>query len=229
LIALCAVISLTLTYAATLGAIGWNAETIGGIMVTLQVALLVLLTPSIAAGLISTERESGGWTLLRVTPLSASRILRGKLLSVAWTLLLILCATLPGYAVMIYIKPALTEQIKQVLICLVLTAVLTALLSATVSSFFRRTAAATATSYALLLLMSGGTLLVWLGRDAPFGHNTVETVLTLNSMAAALSIIGTDGFSQYHLVPANWWLTGSLSACLLLILCVRTWRLTLPE
>lgn len=229
LVAACGVLSLTLTYATTLGAIGWNAETIGGILVMLQGALLILLTPSLASGLISTELESGGWNLLRVTPFPASSIVCGKLLSVVWTLLLILCATLPGYAVMIFIKPALTEQVKQVMICLMLTAVFALLLSATVSSFFRRTAAATATAYALLLTLMSGTTLVWLGRDAPFGHNTVEAILTLNPLAAALSVIGAPGFTQYQLIPANWWVMGSLSACLLLILCVRSWKLTLPD
>jgi len=229
LVAACGVMSLALTYATTLGAIGWNAETIGGILVMLQGALIILLTPSLASGLISTELESGGWNLLRVTPFSAISIVRGKLLSVVWTLLLILCATLPGYAVMIFIKPALTEQVKQVMICLTLTAVFALLLSATVSSFFHRTAAATATTYTILLVLVAGTLLVWLGRDAPFGHNTVEAILTLNPLAAALSVMGTSGFTQYQLIPSNWWVIGSLSVCLSLILCVRTWKLTLPD
>ena len=97
LVLLCAVISLALTWAATMGTVDWGVETIGGIMVLLQVALIVLLTPSIAAGLISTEIDSGGCDLLRMTPLSTGVILRGKLMSVVWTLLLILLATLPGY------------------------------------------------------------------------------------------------------------------------------------
>ena len=46
-------------------------ETIGAIIVTLQVALILLFTPTLAAGLISGEIESGGWDLLRTTPLSA--------------------------------------------------------------------------------------------------------------------------------------------------------------
>ena len=77
LVAACGVISLALTYATTLGAIGWNAETIGGILVMLQGALIILLTPSLASGLIRTELESGGWNLRRVTPFSPISIVRG--------------------------------------------------------------------------------------------------------------------------------------------------------
>ena len=228
LVAGCAVVSLGLACVTTMGSEEWGVETIGTIIVILQMALILLFTPGISAGLISTERESGGWDLLRTTPLSTGSILRGKLMSVFWTLLLILCATLPGYWVMIWIKPVLEDQIRQVVVCLVLTSVFTILLSATVSSFFTRTAAATVTTYSILLAMYAGTILIWLGRDAPFGYSTVNSALTINTLAAALSIIETPGFSEYGLIPANWWFTGVVSGIFLCILTAQTWRLTRP-
>ena len=229
LVAACALVSLGLTYAATMGALDWGVETIGGIMVMLQGALIVLVTPSLAAGLISAEHESGSWSLLRMTPLTAGCILRGKLLSVIWPLVLILLATLPGYAVMIWIKPILTQQISYVIFCLVLAAVFSLVLSATVSSFFRRTAAATITAYGLLMGFYGGTMLFWLGRDAPFGPSLVKAALVVNPLAAALTILEVPGFQQYRLVPANWWLTSMAIAGCLVVLTARTWRLTRPE
>jgi ABC-type transport system involved in multi-copper enzyme maturation permease subunit len=228
LVGVCAVISLGLTYAATMGTLDWGVKTIGGIMVLLQVALIVLLTPALSAGLISSERESGGWDLLRMTPLSARAILWGKLLSVMATLLLILFATLPGYLVMIWIRPEMWGEIYRVLVSLLWTALLAMLASAAVGSLFRRTAAATTTAYTLLVGLCAGTMLVWLARDAPFGHSTVETVLTANPLAAALSVIEMPGFTQYNLVPANWWLMGYASAACLVVLLVATWRLTRP-
>lgn len=81
LAAVSAVASLGLTYVASLGTIDWGPETIGGLMVLLQGALILLLTPALAAGLISSEVESGGWQLLQMTPLSAPKILIGKLAS----------------------------------------------------------------------------------------------------------------------------------------------------
>lgn len=229
LAALCAVVSLGLTYAATVGTFDWGPRTIGGIMVMLQVALIVLLTPSLAGGLISSERESGNWQLLQMTPMSAMRILFGKLVSVAVPLGLILFATLPGYLVMTLIQPELWGQISRVLVCLLLTAVFALALSAAVSSLCRRTAVATTIAYALLVLICAGTMLVWLGRDAPFGHSTVQAALLINPMAAALSLAEMPGFAQYNLVPANWWITGYLSLFLLLVLVGQTWRLTRPE
>jgi hypothetical protein len=229
LIALCAILSLCISCVAALGALGWGIEIIGGGLVLLQIALLILFAPSLAAGLVSAERESGSWQLLRMTPLSAGTILRGKLMSVALPLVLLLCATLPGYVVMMTIKPALIQQVQRVVVCLVLTAVFSVLVSAAVSTLFRSTAVTTAASYGVLLAVCVGPLLVWLGREAPFGHATVEAVLSVNPVAAALQASDMPGFSHYELLPANWWIIGSACVALLVFLGFRTWQLCRPE
>jgi hypothetical protein len=229
LIAACAIMSLALTYATTMGTIDWEVKTIGGIMVLMQVALLVLITPSLTAGLISGEVESGGWPLLTMTPLSVYRILWGKLLSVILTLALVLCATLPGYIVMVYIEPGMRSQVERVVVCLAATAVFTMLLSAAVGSLFRRTAPATAAAYGAVLAVCAGPLLIWMAQDAPFGHGTVESALIINPVAAALSVIRTAGFQEYDLIPANWWFLGVASALALVVLVAKTRRLSRPQ
>ncbi|MBM82294.1 MAG: ABC transporter [Planctomycetaceae bacterium] len=229
MVAACAVLSLLLSIASTTGTMDWDVETIGGILVVLQVGLIVLLTPSLAAGLISTEQESGGWQLLQMTPLTANKILRGKLMSVVWTLILILFATLPGYAVMMYIDPKMKLQIQRVLICLVSTAGFSLIVSAAVGCFFKRTAPAIITSYLVLFAIYALTLLIWLGRDAPFGHSAVETALKINPLATTLSVIKAPGFESYELLPANWWFMGIASASSAILLITQTWRLMRPR
>lgn len=229
LVAVCAVMSLGLTFATVTGTLDWGVDTIGAIMVVMQVALLVLITPSLAAGLISTERETGGWPLLQMTTMSAVRIVWGKLLSVILTLAIVLCATLPGYIVMVFIEPGLKLQVERVVVCMMATALFAMLLSAAVGSLFQRTAAAMAASYAVLLAVCGAPLLVWLGRDAPFGHDTVETALKINPIATALSVIRLTGFRDYQLIPANWWFLGIASALCLAILVGQTRRISRPQ
>jgi len=229
LIALSAILSLGLSYLAASEALGWGIGFIGGVLVLLQVVLLVLFAPSLAAGLVSSERESGSWQLLRMTPLSPGRILRGKLMSVAWPLFLLLCATLPGYIIMMTVKPNLVHQMQRVVICLALTAVFAVLVSAAVSTLFRSTAQATTTSYLVLLTVCVGPLLIWLGREAPFGHTTVQVALALNPVAAALHAAETPGFENYELLPANWWIIGAACVALLLFIRVRIWQLCRPE
>lgn len=229
LIGACLIVSLGLMLLASIQSMGMGPGRLGGIMVLLQVALIILVTPAMAAGLISTERESRGWQLLQMTPMSSVTIVAGKLMSVALTVLLILGATLPGYAVLIAISPGQQATVINVLISLVLTAVMAILVSAAISSLFKQTAAATATAYGVLLGLCAGTLLFWLAQDAPFTAETVEAVLLVNPLAAALSLINAPGFADYDLVPMNWWITGGISAAALLVLVVQTWRLTRPR
>lgn len=229
LVAGCAVLSLLLTLASARGTESRGVEYTGALIIVLQVGLIVLLTPGLASAMIAGEMEGGSWNLLRVTPLSPGKILRGKLMSVLLTLALLLCATLPGYAVIMLIKPVLQEQVVQVLKCLVLAAILSMLISATVSSFFRTSAIATTVSYGILILIFGGTMLVWMNRDAPFGHEFVQSALRLNPMAAALNAMQADGFQGYDLIPATWKYTGATCAVLLVILYLRVFRLTRPD
>jgi ABC-type transport system involved in multi-copper enzyme maturation permease subunit len=228
MVALAAVISLTLTYFTATGTISWGVETIGALMVLLQAALIAVVTPALGSGLISAERERGNWSLLQMTPLPAHRIVAGKLMSVAWPAMLLLLATLPGYAVMMFIQPVMLPQILRVLATLVLSTSFAVLMSAAVSSLTARSAAATIASYALFAVLWGGTLILWLGRDRPFGHRLVESALTINPIATALSIIKLPGFAEYNLIPINWWLVSSACLLSIVVLTIQTWRLTRP-
>jgi hypothetical protein len=127
------------------------------------------------------------------------------------------------------IKPTLIGQVQRVLICLVLTGVFSVLLSAAISTLFRSTARATTASYLALLAVCLGPLLIWLGREAPFGHATVEAALTIDPVGAALRAAETPGFTEYNLLPANWWIVGSACVALLVFLRVRIWQLSRPE
>ena len=229
LVAVCAVLSLGLTYATTSGTLDWGAETIGGTLVVMQVALIVLITPALSAGLLSTERESGGWQLLQTTPLSTFRIVWGKLLSVILPLIIILFATLPGYIVMVYIEPGMQLQVQRVVVCLIATAAFVMFLSAAVGCWFTRTATATSTAYGTILTISVLPILIWLGRDAPFGHDTVESALTFSSIGTAMSVIRMPGFQNYELLPANWWFLGASSILSLMVLFFQTYRISKPR
>jgi hypothetical protein len=229
LVALCAIISLMLTLVSATGTVSWGVSRIAATLVLLQTSLLVVLGPSLAAGLIAGERESGGWQLLRMTPMSAARILFGKLMSVVWTMALILLATLPGYVVMMWIQPAMAPEVRRVLISLLIATGLIISVSAMISAFLRSAAAATATSYGVLLTLFAGTLLIWLAHGKPFGTRFVESVLMVNPVAAALAEIRAPGFEAFTLLPWNWWIGLGLSAFCLSVLAVRTWQLTRPD
>ncbi len=63
--------SLLLTLASAQGTESRGVEYTGALIIVLQVALIVLLTPGLASGMIAGEMEGGSWNLLRVTPLES--------------------------------------------------------------------------------------------------------------------------------------------------------------
>lgn len=229
LIAFCAVVSMILTSMTALGVTSWGVNSIGALLVVLQVMLVLVLTPSLASGLISGELDSGGWALLRMTPMSARQVVTGKILSVIWTLLLVLMATLPGYIMMIVIQPTMITQVQIVLICLGWTAAYVLAVSAAVGGMFRSTAVSTTMSYVIVIALFLLPMIVWLRREAPFGQDTVEAALKSNPVGAALSALQTPGFESYDLLPAAWWFAGFVSLFMLFVLGIQVWRLTRPD
>ncbi|MGC9259552.1 MAG: ABC transporter permease [Phycisphaerae bacterium] len=229
LVGICLIVSLGLMLAAAYGSISFKPRTLGELMVLFQVTLIVLITPSLASGLISSEIQNKTWQLLRVTPLSATAIVLGKLLSVCRTLLLLLLATLPGYAVMLVIDKGQADRVVTVLITLGLIALFCLLVSSAISSWFRKTAQATAVSYMLLLALFGGTLVFWAGRGTLFSLSLVAGILKFNPLAAALSTLHAPGFNDYNFVRTNWWFMLVVMGIATVILIFRTWRLTRPD
>jgi ABC-type transport system involved in multi-copper enzyme maturation permease subunit len=224
-----AIVSILLTVVAATGTVNWGVDRIASSMVIMQIAFLLLLGPSLGANLIASEIESGGWQLMRASPISPWRILSGKLLSTFLTLLLLLMATLPGYVMMSYIQPAIGGQVSNVIVSLLIATAMVTILSACVSAYSKTSAAATAASYAVLLVLFAGTLLIWLGRGNPFGPVFVERALLLNPAATALAEMKAPGFETFQLIPNGWYVGLSICAAGLVILVLRIARLTRPE
>ncbi|MEX2215279.1 MAG: ABC transporter permease subunit [Phycisphaeraceae bacterium] len=255
LFAICLLLSLGLMFAITQKTEDPKGTALP-VLVLLQATLVLLITPALAAGLISTERESGGWALLQLTPMSATRIVIGKLLSVILPLLLVLIATLPGYGVILFINasgevpdstlpPPLswiqqfiamlgnsphTAQIIQIQITLLLTAVFAMLLSAVLSAIYKRTSTATAMAYTILGVICVGTMLIRFAENAPFSHGLVETVLTINPLAAVLAQIRAPILADYPSVPGvNRVFLLVACAALVVALVARVRTLTRPQ
>lgn len=233
LIGLCLIVSIGLTYLTA----SWSgtavhverADYLGGVLVVFQMALIVLITPALSAGLISVELESGGWQLMQTTRLAPRQIVFGKLISVATTVLLLLLATVPGYLVLLVVNQQYMPMVIEVLITLGLTALFTLLLGAACSSLFRKTAATTTTAYLVLLGLCVGTLVFWLGEGMLFGRSLVEPVLAANPVAAGLSAMKVPGFAQYQIVETNWKVLGIGSAVAAAALWLRVWWLSRPQ
>lgn len=229
LVAVCAVLSLALIVLAATGTVSWGVQRIATPLVFMQLSLMLLVGPSLGANLLASEVESGGWELLQMAPISSFRIIVGKLMSAIWTMLLILLATVPGYAVLSYVQPAMSGQARNVIISLLIAVAMVVSISACISALTKTTAVATTTAYGVLLGLFAGTLLIWLGEGSPFSPMLVENALSLNPAAAALSEMGAAGFAKYSLIPNSWWCGGTISVVCLFILAIRVWQLSRPD
>ena len=178
--ALCLIVSMGLAIVAARSSHQLSIGELARIVVLIQFAVILLLAPPLGAALICSERESGGLAMLVTTPLSTFSIIWGKLLSAAFTLFFVLLATAPAYVVMGWLDYHDSLRIGGCMMSLVLSTLFALFVSAAIGSLFRSTAAATATAYGLLTALCGGTMLVWLGRDAPFPYDTVQTALMFN-------------------------------------------------
>ena len=150
---------------ATSGPVG--AAQVGGtvflFLAFIQISLISLFAPALAAGAISGERERQTLDVLLVSRVSALGIVWGKLVaSVAFMLLLILAA-LPLFAAVFLFGGIDAEQFLVTQLLTVTTAVSLGAVSLLLSAVFRRTLPSTVASYGAAFASLVGTLVVgWL-------------------------------------------------------------------
>ena len=128
-------------------------------MAFMQLSLVALFAPALAAGAISGERERQTFDVLLVSRLSAVSIVWGKLVaSVAFMLLLILAA-LPLFAAVFLFGGIDFEQFAITQILTVTTAVSIAAVSLFMSAAFARTLTSTVAAYGAAFAGMVGTLI----------------------------------------------------------------------
>jgi len=135
---------------------------IGGTVFTslafIQLSLVSLFAPALAAGAISGERERQTFDVLMVSRLTAAQIVWGKLVaSVAFMLLLILAA-LPLFAAVFLFGGIDFEQFVITQLLTVTTAVSIGAVSLFLSAVFRRTLPSTVVAYGVAFAGMIGTL-----------------------------------------------------------------------
>ena len=143
---------------------GWGYAQLGSTafsaLVVVQLALVCLFAPALAAGAISGERERQTFDVLLVSRVSAFGIVWGKLVaSLAYLILLILTA-LPLFAAVFLFGGIDFEQFVVTQLVTVSTAITIGAVSVFLSSAFRRTLPSTVAAYGCAFAGLVGTLLV---------------------------------------------------------------------
>lgn len=154
-----------------------------------ELFLVLFITPALTAGTISGERENLTYEMLVATPLKPRTILWGKLISaLSYALVLIFAAIPLASLVFIFGGVAPADTLKALLV-LVATAVTFGVVGLFFSSLAGRTARATVLGYSFLLLVTIGTLFIYVLwgviRNAP----PPRAILFLNPFSGMASVL----------------------------------------
>lgn len=134
--------------------------TLYAVLTVVVFAVIVLMTPAMCAGAIAGERERQTLDLLLCSPLSAVRIVMGKLLANLAFIVFLLVLTLPLFA-MVYLFGGMTLfDIAKLFLYLVISAYACASVSTFFSALLKRSSLATILSYVALLLYVVLTLVI---------------------------------------------------------------------
>ena len=194
------------------------------VVAILMAALVILVGPAMTSGAICADRESGVWDLLRVTRMSSWRIVSGKFQASIIPLLLLTGATVPALLIVLAFQMSLLDNVLRVLAVVGVTVAFVATCGMLFSSFASKTSTATAWTYAVVLSIGLGSLLVMMGGEL-FSSRFIEAIFRFNPIAAAMHAAGYPGMQKYHLFVPFLQIMGTATGVLVIITILRVLRL----
>jgi ABC-type transport system involved in multi-copper enzyme maturation permease subunit len=189
------------------------------VILCFQLALVLLLTPSLSASAITSEIEGGHIDQLRSAHIGGFTMIMGKFMAAMLPMVILLVATLPIMAAL----GAIAGEINCILKGLAVIGVTTLFAACTglfFSSFMRRTAGAVAASYIMVLVFGVGTFAVHFLADN-LSPKVVENLLSVNAIAAGISAISSTSLTEYHLFSKYLMITGGLTVAMFVAAAVR--------
>ncbi|PWI57789.1 hypothetical protein BM613_07175 [Sulfoacidibacillus thermotolerans] len=168
----------------------------------LQLAMISFVTPGIAAGTISGERERQTLAVLLTTPLSPTSIIIAKFISSISFLLLLIVMTLPLYSIVFLFGGVVPSQVFAVFGLQSLTLGTIASVSIFFSTWLRKTGWSTVFSYATVALLFLGLAILGYFLDDLSAHSPDQGILSwlsslcysINPLYMQASLEATVGF-----------------------------------
>jgi ABC-type transport system involved in multi-copper enzyme maturation permease subunit len=190
----------------------------------LMVLTVILIGPAVSGGTICADIETGVWDLMRSTRLSSWRIVSGKFQASIIPLLLLAVAMLPALGLLLYFEASMLENLLWVAAVVGMSIMFVVTAGTFFSSIFSRTATATAWTYALVVALTLVTMLALLAGDR-FSSQLMETVFTVNPIAAAMGAAGYPPMQKMNLVNDHLRLMGIATAVAFIATVVRVVQL----
>jgi ABC-type transport system involved in multi-copper enzyme maturation permease subunit len=175
-----------------------------------QIVLLILFVPGLAAVSITAEREQNTLEMLYASRLSPWQIIAGKVGSALAFPLILLVAALPFLGLLSYRGELDWQSLQLAYLVLVLTAIMLALLSLTISVLCRQSSTALVIAYLAVLVLCGGVMVpaqLMLRRTEGLGADVLQYAQSASPIAAALSVLRPTVFNAdalRHRLPESW-------------------------
>ena len=172
-----------------------DADKLRCVAIVFQLGVVALLAPAISSSSITDESTSGTLLMLRLTPLSATRVVIGKMKASLLYVMIFLVSSLPVLGALAYLESeAAYWRIGAWMAVLILTTVVFTAAGLFSSSVAPTTGAATAISYGFCILLCLGTLAILLlgSRISP---EVQSLVLIWNPVVAALQVTSDTWFA----------------------------------
>jgi ABC-type transport system involved in multi-copper enzyme maturation permease subunit len=151
-----------------------------------QYILASLMTPSFAAGTITSEKEHKTYEMLLASPMRPSAIVLGKLLASLTQLAILIFASLPIVMLCLPLGGISLYEVLAAYLGLILSVITFGMISVACSSYFQRTAASLVVSYLLVLPLALVGVLFW---RAFAGNGEFRLLLTLTLIPAVCGAI----------------------------------------
>lgn len=170
----------------------------------LLLIVICILTPAVTAGAISSEREQLTYEMLLSTPLHPSKILWGKLFSsLSYIFLLIFSAIPIASLIFVFGGVALRDMLKTFAVLIVVAFTL-GVFGIFMSSLLKRTSRATVISYILIVVITFGSMVIYIGlgilqNDIP--PRWIIAINPISALASALSSVSNQYDSVLSFIP----------------------------
>ena len=176
-------------------------------LANLSLFFVAFLTPALTATAISSEQEKLTLEMLQATPLAPHTILFGKLISTAGYIFLLLFAAVPMFSLVFIFGGITVADLLLVGLIVGSTAVTFGLIGLFFSAWRKRTIQAIVMSYLVILILIGGTYVVYIFWGIMSQDFPPRFLLLFNPFSALASVIAggsqTDVFSFFGILAGR--------------------------
>jgi ABC-type transport system involved in multi-copper enzyme maturation permease subunit len=196
------------------------------ILLSLQIALITLVVPSLSTGCISSELENGTFEVLRLTPLSGGQIFWGKLIPAMIPAFLPIIALVPAYGALCIIDPQYVAYLVPMAPVLLLAVVAMCILGLTCSAWAASTARATVMAYLIAAsFVVLPMLLWWLAQGGLISTGSAKWVAFLSPLVMCMNLLPSpiqgDAFQSQINLLRDGHLMAMGGLCLVMLVMAR--------